>query len=272
MAYIPTNFTDPMSLANYYANGLSASAPTLSTPTTYLPGQFGNTQQIQNDNQIYHGQGFDGAVADQAKKDRENQQRNLAASYYDNSYLSNLFNNYLRAANNSEDNYFRQRQIGLGKILQRQAEGRGPSLANATLNKGIGDAIAQSNAAIISGSGSNGALGLRTAAYNAGNLTAQAAQNAAINRIAEVIQARNQYAELLAQARAAAAANAQMAQQRAIAQAQLAVQNNPESFPNYLQDRAVGQKKGGMLGTIGNALGSIGQAAAGAAKLYHGGV
>lgn len=100
----------------------------------------------------------------------------------------------------SQQGQFRQGQMDLAGALAAQANGLGPSVAQSQLNqstdRNLGQALAMAQAA-----GPNNAGAVRNVAYQRGDISQQAAGDAATLRLQEQMQARNQLGQVLAGAR-----------------------------------------------------------------------
>lgn len=130
---------------------------------------------------------------------------------------------------------FRDAQVGLMNQLQAQSEGRGPSLANMQLQQGTENNIRALMAQGTTGYGGNPALTQRNILQQSQAANQAAAQQSAMNRAQEQLNAQGQLANVAGAGRGAdiglATTNAQMQQQAAsqnqqatMAQRQLAAQ------------------------------------------------
>lgn len=95
---------------------------------------------------------------------------------------------------------FQGQQQGLASLLQAQARGTGPSVANMQMQSGLQQALAQQQALAASGRG-NAAQAARQASMNSGNLTANIAGQGAIARMQEMQGAQGLLGNVLGQAR-----------------------------------------------------------------------
>lgn len=153
---------------------------------------------------------------------------------------------------------FVQQQQQLANQLMAQAQGQGPSLAQAQLQQATDQNIAQQMAMAASTRGGNLAMAQRQAAMNAGQAQQQMAGQSAIARLQEQNQAQALLGQTLNQGQTGIdnfrANMTQLANQRDIAQT-AAAQKGGEMFGNF-------------IGKLGEGLGfgaSQGKGAAGAA-------
>ncbi len=85
----------------------------------------------------------------------------------------------------------------LVSALQNQAYGRGPSLADMQMNRGLQGALAQQQALAQSGRG-NPAMAMRQAGINSGNVASQITSQGTLNRLLERRQGQEQLGSALA--------------------------------------------------------------------------
>ncbi len=117
------------------------------------------------------------------------------------------------AIDQGASNEIRQRQMTLADQLAAQAAGQGPSLAQAQLNQATTRNLAQMAALAASArGGASGGLGMRGLQAQQASVASQAARDAALARIQEQMQARQQLSGVLDQTRGV---DAQLAQQQA---------------------------------------------------------
>lgn len=83
-----------------------------------------------------------------------------------------------------EYQHMNDRQNRLNDMLEQQAMGQGPSLANMQMQRGLQSALAQQQAMAQSGRG-NPAMAARQAAINSGNIAQNLAGQGAMARVAE---------------------------------------------------------------------------------------
>lgn len=189
----------------------------------------------------------------------------------------------------SQQGQFRDQQTSLAQALAAQANGQGPSVAQAQLGQATDRNLSQA-LALAQSAGANNAGALRNVAYQRGDISQQAAGDAATLRLQEQMQARNQLGQVLAGARGQdlglAGQNAQLQQQQTgindaavraylsmgmtLAQAQAQANMNYEqlrqnSFYNTANNSIGGKVVGGLLNAGGAAAGGYASGAAGAA-------
>lgn len=151
---------------------------------------------------------------------------------------------------------FRNRQMQLADMLQQQAAGQGPSLAELQFKQMLDRNVAAARSVAASNAYANPALAGRLAAYGVGDANAAAARDAATARLQEVLAARDQLGAVLGQGRESdinlatnqaglsrdvafanqSAANQRMAQQAAFEQQ--AAQFNSGQLNQMLVDQA----------------------------------
>lgn len=142
--------------------------------------------------------------------------------------------------------------------LQRQMRGEGPSLANLQLQQATDRNIAQQMGQAASQRGVNPALAARLAMNNIAGINQQAAQDSAIIRQQEMMNAQQQLGGAIAGQRQGDLAatdrdlGAKMSREQLGVQQQTGMnQTNQQAFEGAAQRRA------GLLGGIGGALGSL---------------
>lgn len=135
---------------------------------------------------------------------------------------------------------FRDAQTGLLGQLEAQSQGQGPSLANQQLQAGTQANIRSAMAQGTTGYGVNPALAQRNILQAAGTANQQAAQQAAMNRTQEQLNAQQQLAGLANQGRTSdigmATTNADLSQQAGLAnqQSQLTTNNQQNQMTQFL--------------------------------------
>jgi len=141
----------------------------------------------------------------------------------------------------------------LGNLLMQQAQGQGPSAANAMLAQANAANAAQQSAQAQSASGGamNRMLAQQAAAQQAGTQAQQTAGQMAAMRQQEMINARKQAADLYAQQQ-------QFAQQRQLGMGEQSVAQRGQNVDVGKANLANQQKtNAGMLGAAGGVLGAI---------------
>jgi len=115
----------------------------------------------------------------------------------------------------------RAQQMQLAGLLQNQATGVGPSVAEMQLNQGARRALAMQQAAAAGARGAAGPLAARNAAMGRAAASAQIAQQAGIQRLQEQQAAQRQLGGLLAGVRQADLSGQQIGAEQAMQQAQI---------------------------------------------------
>lgn len=164
-----------------------------------------------------------------------------------------------------EQEQARSQQEQLASILMDQVKGGGPNLANAQLQAALGEIQAQQAGAIGSAKGINPQLAMSTAYGQGAQLSQQAAQQSAINRLTQQLAAQQQLSGVLGGIRGQDIGMFQGA--GGLSQGLLQLLQQASANTTNANASMTNQVVGTTGQLAGQAAGSIGKGAAGAAAL-----